>query len=84
MKTANRNKQRPLPDSTQHPQETDIHAFCGIQTHNSSKRVAAGLRLRQHGHCHRHLSYLCLFNHPQYRQELRKNVGHKIDFIILY
>ena len=33
--------QRPLPDNTQHSQETDIHAFGGIRTRNHSKRSAA-------------------------------------------
>jgi hypothetical protein len=43
--------QRPLPDNnTQHSQETDIHALCGIRTHNPSKRAAADPRLRPHGH----------------------------------
>jgi t-SNARE complex subunit (syntaxin) len=32
--------QRPLPDNTQHSQETDIHALGGIRTHNPSKRAA--------------------------------------------
>jgi hypothetical protein len=34
--------QRPLPDNTQHSQETDIHAPGGIRTHNPSKRAAVG------------------------------------------
>jgi len=33
--------QWPLSDSTQHSQETDIHAPGGIRIHNLSKRVAA-------------------------------------------
>jgi hypothetical protein len=33
--------QRPLPDNTQHSQETDIHAPGGIQTRNPSKRATA-------------------------------------------
>jgi hypothetical protein len=32
--------QRPLPDNTQHSQETDIHAPGGIRTRNTSKRTA--------------------------------------------
>ena len=31
----------PLPDNTQHSQETDIYAPGGIRTHNPSKRAAA-------------------------------------------
>jgi len=32
--------QRPVPDNTQHSQETNIHAPGGIRTHNRSKRAA--------------------------------------------
>jgi len=28
---------RPLPDNTQHSQQTAIHSPCGIQTHNLCK-----------------------------------------------
>jgi hypothetical protein len=41
---------RPVPDITQHSQETDIHVPSGIRTHNPSKRAVADLRLRLHGH----------------------------------
>ena len=41
---------RPLPDNTQHSQQTNIHAPCGIRTRNPSKRVAAYSRLRPRGH----------------------------------
>ena len=41
---------RPLPDNTQHSQETDIHAPGGIRIHNPSKRAAADPRLRPRGH----------------------------------
>jgi hypothetical protein len=33
--------QRPLPDNTQHSQETDIHAHGRIRTRNPSKRTVA-------------------------------------------
>ena len=42
--------QRPLPDNTQHSQQTNIHAPGGIRTHDLSRRTAAYLRLRPHGH----------------------------------
>jgi len=42
--------QRPLPDNTQHSQQTDIHAAGVIRTHKLSKRSAADPRLRPHGH----------------------------------
>ena len=41
--------QRPLPDNTQHSQQTDIHAPGGIQNDNLSRRMAADLRLRPRG-----------------------------------
>jgi hypothetical protein len=40
--------QRPLPDNTQHSQETDIHALGGIRTHKTSKRAAADRRPNGH------------------------------------
>jgi hypothetical protein len=40
----------PLPDNTQHPQETDIHAPGGIRTSNPSKRAAANPRLKPRSH----------------------------------
>jgi len=42
--------QRPLPDNTQHSQETDIHAAGGIPTSNPSKWSAADQSLRPRGH----------------------------------
>ena len=42
--------QRPLPDNTQHSQQTNIHAPGGIRTHNLSRRAAADLRLIPRGH----------------------------------
>ena len=41
---------RPLPDNTQHSQQTNIHAPGGIRTHNLDRRAAAELRLRPRGH----------------------------------
>ena len=56
--------QRPLPDKTQHSQQTDIHAPGGIRTHNLSRRAAADLRLRPRGHWDRHIniSYSRIFS----------------------
>jgi len=42
--------ERPLRDNTQHSQQTNIHAPCGIRTHNLSRRAAVDLRLRRRGH----------------------------------
>jgi hypothetical protein len=40
--------QRPLPDNTQHSQETDIQASGGIWIRNPSKRALADPRLRHY------------------------------------
>jgi hypothetical protein len=50
--------QRPLPDNTQHSQETDIHAPGGIRTRKPSKRAAADPRLRLRSHWDRRLAAL--------------------------
>ena len=42
--------QRPLPDNTQHSQQTNIHAPGGIRTYDLSRRAAVDLRLRPRGH----------------------------------
>ena len=42
--------QRPLPDNTQHSQQTNIRVPGGIRTHNLSRRAAEDLRLRPRGH----------------------------------
>ena len=42
--------QRPLPDNTQHSQQTDIRAPGGIRTHNLSRPAVADLRLQPRGH----------------------------------
>jgi len=46
--------QRPIPDNTQHSQQTDIHSPGGIRTHNLSRRAAVDLRLRPRGTLDRH------------------------------
>ena len=48
--------QRPLPDNTQHSQDTDVHTPGGIRTHDLSRRAAVDLRLRPRGHWNRHSS----------------------------
>ena len=42
--------QRPLPDNTQHSQQTNLHAPGGIRTHDRSRRAAVDLRLRPCGY----------------------------------
>src|SRR5215475_8970602 len=52
--------QRPLPDNTQHSQQTNIHVPGGIRTHDPSRRAAADLRLTPRGHWHRHCDMLAI------------------------
>jgi len=42
--------QRPLPDNTQHSQETDTYVPAGIRTHNPNRQAAADSRLTPRGH----------------------------------
>jgi len=42
--------QRPLPDNTQHSQQTDTYASGGIRTRNPGKRAAADPCIRPRGH----------------------------------
>ena len=50
--------QKPLPDITEHSQQTNIHVPGGIWTHNLSSQPAAGPRLRPRGHWDRHHLHL--------------------------
>jgi hypothetical protein len=45
--------QRPLPENTQHSQQTNIHAPGGIRTQDRNMRAAADLRFRPRGYWHR-------------------------------
>jgi hypothetical protein len=54
---------RPLPDNTQHSQETDINEPGKIWTHNPSRRAAADPRLQPRGHWNRH-KYKCRVRNP--------------------
>jgi hypothetical protein len=46
--------QRPLPDNTQHSQQTKVHATGGIRTHDPSRRAAPVLCLRPRGYWDQH------------------------------
>ena len=48
--------QRPLPDNTQHSQQTNIHASGGIRTNNLSRREAEDLRFRPPAPAHTNIS----------------------------
>ena len=53
--------QRPLPDNTQHLQQTNIHVPSGIRTHNLSRWAAEDLPLRPRGHWDRLIYiYICI------------------------
>ena len=57
-------RRRPLPDNTQHSQQTDIHVPGGIRTHNLSRRAVVNLRLRPHGHLDRQTATHTEWNIP--------------------
>ena len=54
--------QRPLPDNTQHSQQTNIHAPGGIRTHNLSRQAAEDLSLRPRGYWNRQCALCILYN----------------------
>ena len=62
--------QRPLPDNTQHSQQTNVHAPGGIRTHDSSRRAAADLRLRPRGHWDRHQIHDNIKFNPTYENKM--------------
>ena len=73
--------QRPLPDNTQHSQQTNIHAPGGIRTHDRSRRAAVDPRLRPRGYWDRRLLYIAiLIQDGSWR--IRNN--EEIDFLIKY
>ena len=59
--------QRPLPDNTQHSQQTDICVAGGIWTHSLRKGAAADLRLRPGGHWDRQSLHLSCLNYLRLR-----------------
>ena len=77
--------QRPLPDNTQHSQQTNIHAPGGIRTHNLSRRAAKDLRLRPRGHWDRLFWYIKPRNIPDDRRPelngLRSLKSHQRFFV---
>ena len=66
--------QRPLPDNTQHSQQTNIPALGGIRTHNLSRRAAENLRLRPRVYWNRPswqvVSWILLMNAPNFAVKL--------------
>ena len=76
--------QRPLPDKTQHSQQTDFHASGGIRTHDLSRRAAVNLRLRPRGHWDWHYSYQSpLFELIKYKIVVFDEVNISFHFNII-
>jgi hypothetical protein len=61
--------QRPLPDNTQHSQQTDIYAPGGNRTYNPSNRGEADPRFRPRGHSN-WLKYINKYLHNYILQHL--------------
>ena len=82
--------QTPLPDKTQHSQDTDIHAPGGIRTRNPSKRAAADPRLRQRGHWDQLVSVIGWHNFDNLsfairdRLQLTERGAYMITFYCVY
>ena len=53
--------QRPLPDRTQHSQQTNIHSSGGIRTRDLNRRAAVDLLLKPRGHWDRQISYSYIY-----------------------
>ena len=52
-------RRRDLYLTTQHSQQTDVHAPRGVRTHSLSRRAATDLRLTPCGHWDRRLWFIC-------------------------
>jgi len=67
--------------TTQHSQQTDIHATGGIRTHNSSRRAAADLRLGPRGQLDR--LTLLLSKEPRFQTSIASiDSPHLKDFTL--
>ena len=78
---------RPLPDNTQHSQQTNIHALGGIRTHDRSRRAAVDLRLRPRGHWDRPyylLQELILTNEIRFLRFVVKAIWRYFGIIVCY
>jgi len=69
--------QRPLPDNTQHLQQTNIHTPGGFRTHDRSRRVAVDLRFRLRGYWDQHV----VIKGPNYSSFVTKLIS---QFIVSY
>ena len=82
--------QWPLPENTQHSQQTNIHAPCMIGTHDRSRRAAVDLRLRPRGYWDRlssanvvlnsiqlYLILYCKVHTPPVKQKNRQSCIHR-------
>ena len=75
--------QRPLPDNTQHSQQTNIQALGGIRTHNPSKRAAADPRLRPRGYWDRLFTLRRINNKKNYFESEEKSVYLQRKWIVM-
>jgi hypothetical protein len=66
--------QRPLPHTTQHAQETDIHALGRIRNRTPNQRAAADPRLRPRGHWNRQSVSLSRSNSLNTLLSVRPNI----------
>jgi len=73
--------QRPLPDNTQHSQQTDIHVLARIRTRNPSIRAAADLSLRTRGYWDRLIKGLQVHKYLQIKQSFQLNIELKAVII---
>ena len=68
--------QRPLPDNTQHSQQTDIHAPPrGIRNHDLSRQGTVDLGLRPRGHWDRHHTNNTAVKISIHFKQFKKNLG---------
>ena len=72
-----------IPDNTQHSQQTNIHAACGIRTHNLSRLAAADLRLRPRGHRDR-LCFIPIKAYFKMTMIITKTTTEFITIIVLF
>jgi hypothetical protein len=73
-------RRRDLYLTTHNTQQTNIHAPCGIRTHNLSRRAAEDLRPRPRGHWDRHMCYIhmCYIHILNPKRVLYNNVNRVV------
>ena len=78
--------QRPLPDNTQHTQQTDINVPGGIRTHKLSRRAATDVRLRPRGRWDRQFcplsDYCTLYNTRHFVTYFSSSSGTTVGTVV--